>query len=131
MTKTAKKQLKKNNTKKMKGGGWGDYIKSMTGIFSFGKKKSSETVEQPGEQEQQTGEQVQQPGEQVQQPQESVGSAQGQPQESVGSAPAPAASTLNGGRRRKTKKATRKAKNGGRIAKKGARKANKSRRTRK
>jgi hypothetical protein len=39
--------------------------------------------------------------------------------------------TLNGGRRRNTKKATRKAKKGGRIAKKGARKANKSRRTRK
>lgn len=40
-------------------------------------------------------------------------------------------SNLNGGRRRNTKKATRKAKKGGRIAKKGARKANKSRRTRK
>ena len=123
MAKTAKRQLKKNNTKKMKGGFLGMFNRNarvspsveneqtteepkstvfskFTKFFTGNKKTDSETKEisESNTQQQQTGE----------------------PSE-----------TLTGGRRRNTKKATRKAKKGGRIAKKGARKANKSRRTRK
>lgn len=123
MTKTAKRQLKKNNTKKMKGGGlFGNAPvapssetepktqESTSTVFSkiknffTGNKKSESNTQQPNTQQPNT---QQQTGEISEPP------------------------THFGGRRRNTKKATRKAKKGGRIAKKGARKANKSRRTRK
>lgn len=122
MTKTAKRQLKKNNTKKMKGGGlFGNapvapssetepktqeptstVFSRLTDFFKFNKKTDLKIQEKP-----QSNTQQQQPVKTSETP------------------------TLTGGRRRNTKKATRKAKKGGRIAKKGARKANKSRRTRK
>ena len=98
MTKTAKRQLKKNNTKKMKGG--------QGGVFGFLNKMLGREEED----EIPVSSQVSVAPEQEQEPETPI---------------------LNGGRRRKTKKATRKAKKGGRTAKKGSRKANKSRRTRK
>jgi len=103
MTKTAKKQLKKNNTKKMKGG--------QGGVLGFFNKMLGRNVEE--EEDERPVSQTVSSGVSVAPPQE------------------PETPILNGGRRRKTKKATRKAKKGGRTAKKGSRKANKSRRTRK
>ena len=112
MTKTAKKQLKKNNTTKMKGGGWLDFLNNLNPLKKTPPATSSVTE----------GETQPPPAT------SSVSEAQtGETQTPL----ATSVTTLNGGRRRKTKKATRKAKKGGRIAKKGARKANKSRRTRK
>lgn len=115
MTKTAKKQLKKNNTKKMKGG----FLGRLAGWFSGNNKeeKKNDETDKPPTDETQTEETQ---TEETQTP--SVSEAK------TGETPV---STHMGGRRRNTKKATRKAKKGGRIAKKGARKANKSRRTRK
>jgi len=125
MTKTAKKQLKKNNTKKMKGGEGGMFgnvnvSRSEDEILS---QKVSHTPLRD-------------------KPKEDMGiihsfkgffglnnKPESNTQEQTGETSEP--TTLNGGRRRNTKKATRKAKKGGRFAKKGARKANKSRRTRK
>jgi hypothetical protein len=111
MAKTAKRQLKKNNTKKMKGGGWlMDTFNKITGRQQLTSNDDPNILDQ-----------------------KSLNTERNKPKPVAGplteiTAPTP---TFNGGRRRKTKKATRKAKKGGRIAKKGARKANKSRRTRK
>lgn len=102
MAKTAKRQLKKNNTKKMKGG----FLGRLAGWFSGNKEESSKPIS-------------------------SGVTAAVTTEQAPAQAQTPVIPTLNGGRRRNTKKATLKAKKAGRKAKKGARKANKSRRTRK
>jgi len=116
MTKTAKR-LRKNNTKKMKGGGfWGDLLQK----YNLFKKNDQAPVTTPTTPTTPTPPQPTQPPTPT--------------QPTPYTAPTTAPYTqqpLNGGRRRKTNKATRKAKKGGRMAKKGARKTNKSRRTRK
>lgn len=114
MTKTAKKQLKKNNTKKMKGGNWFmDTFNKITG------RQQSTSNDDPNILDQKA----------LIKERNKFKPAPGQLTE-ITPTPTPTPTHV-GGRRRNTKKATRKAKKAGRKAKKGARKANKSRRTRK
>lgn len=121
MTKTAKRQLKKNNTKKMKGGGWfGNVNVSRSEDEILSQKVSDIPLRDK--------------------PKEDMGiihsfkgffGLNNKPKSNTQQQPVSEIPDHTGGRRRKTKKATRKAKKAGRKAKKGARKANKSRRTRK
>lgn len=107
MAKTAKRQIKKNNTKKMKGGFFG----RVASWFSGNKEQEENKEENKSP--------------------VILNQLAPAPAQQTAQQPAPVATTHMGGRRRNTKKATRKAKKAGRKAKKGARKANKSRRTRK
>lgn len=154
MTKTAKRQIKKNNTKKMKGGIGGE---DTLGEDTWGKKpilhKPIPNIQQRGRQldalydpnnptynkkEYNTDKKNNnyQEGNQDSDD-ESDNTQDSKSKDSILSNITGkitgffSRNPFKGGRRRNTKKATRKAKKGGRIAKKGARKANKSRRTRK
>lgn len=131
MTKTAKRQLKKNNTKKMKGGGWfSNDAPVNTSDEALLNKSVDDNSMRDKPSEKKTG---------IINAFKGLLGLNNKPEVEVKTQLTEITadsnnsnnSNLNGGRRRNTKKATRKAKKAGRKAKKGARKANKSRRTRK
>ena len=137
MTKTAKRQLKKNNTKKMKGGGLfgdapvnnkeknlDDVVDDIENIrrdeTSLNKLVDDTSIRNKLGEKKTMFDRL-----------KGIFSFTTSKNENGTEQQNTLVKTTQGGRRRNTKKATRKAKKAGRIAKKGARKANKSRRTRK